>query len=276
MKRLVNYAAAGLLSVTGHAAIAQQSQVFSNEDAVADSVEATEDAVREDFERSRDEDRFGFGRKLGWYGSVSATANASSGNTDTTDVGIGARFGHFDGTNGHDVTFSYTLSDDEDTRTANSGLLGYDYSRVLTERWYGYGKLRAQYDEFGAFEEDYFAGVGIGYRIIDSGTSRWRVQGGPGWRVTEASDGIREEEGAALISSKFYHRISDTAFLTNDTDILYSDTDTLISNDLGVNVTLSGPLALRASLRSDHHTDPTPGRKHTDHRLGMSLVYTFN
>ncbi len=121
--------------------------------------------------------------------------------TDTTNVGVGTRFGHFDGLNGHDFAVSYALSDDDGERTANDALLAYDYTRNIDDRLYGFGNLRASMMN-SPFEDDYFAGAGLGYRVVNSGPSLWRVQGGPRWRVP------------------------------HDTGILYSETDTMISNDL--------------------------------------------
>jgi len=250
--------------------------VFANQDAVTDRVEAVEDRVQDDFREAGKTRRFGpgYGHK-GWYGSVSATASATSGNTDTLDLGIGSKFGHFDGLNGHDVALSYQYGEDSGTKTDNALAFSYEYSRYFNGDFYGFGKLATVRDDFASYTEDHFAGIGLGYRVVNNQTTTWSLQAGPGYRVQESAAGVRTESAAWSLGSKFYTQLSDNAFLTNDTSVIGSDNDTLVVNDLGVNMYLAGPLALRTSLVSTYHSDPIPGLEDTDHKLGLSLVYTF-
>jgi putative salt-induced outer membrane protein len=190
-------------------------------------------------------------------------------------VGIGARFGYGTDTWDHDFAFAYNYGEDEGDETTNRFLGSYDASRYFTDRLYGFGDLRYTYDEYGAYEQDLFVGVGLGYHVIDTADTAWRVQAGPGYRRLVNYDGSTEDEAAASLSSKLWWSLSDTAVLTNDTDVIYSDSDTLIANDLGVNVALSDALSMRTSLRTEYHTDPLPGREDTDHTLGVSLIYSF-
>lgn len=255
-------------------ALAQQT-TFANQTAADDAVEAIEDAVADDYARS---DREAFGnqsRTLGWYGSVSATGTATAGNSDTANIGIGSRFGNYDGTNGHDFRLSYTYSEEDGDATANKGVFGYDYTRDINQNLFGYGKLSAIFDENSTYESDIFVGAGLGYRIQETKDASWTIQAGPGYRVAETAAGVEVEEFAASVGSKAAFRLSDTAFLTNDTDIIWSEADTLLTNDLGVNVRVSDALALRTSLLTTIHSEPEAGDKNTDHSLGVSLVYSF-
>ena len=275
----VKFAGALALVLAGStvAATAQATGVPITSDAATDAVKEIETNIREDYDRSRDADRFSNNRRpLGWRGSVAASANATSGNSDTLDVGIGARFGYGTQDWDHDFTLSQNYSESNGAKTANTFLGAYDVSRYFNDRFYGFGKLRYAKDEFGAFEEDAFVGAGIGYRLIDNDNFNWRVQAGPGYRVTRTQAGVKAEEAAGLVASRVYWSLNDNVSLTNDTDILSSSADTLVSNDLGVNVSLSGPLSLRTSVRTDYHTDPAAGQKSTSNTFGVSLVYKFN
>ncbi len=268
--------AASVASAMALPAVAQ-STTFDKQNAASDAVDAVEEKVNDDFNRSYDRGGFGNqGRSTGWYGSVSATANATSGNTDTTDLGIGTKFGFYDGTNGHDVRLSYSLSKDGNTTTANSGLLGYDYTRNFNGDLFGYGKLTTIYDEFGTFERDTFVGAGIGYRVVDNGSTTWTVQAGPGYRVAKDAAGTEIEETAASLTSKASFELADGTFLTNDTDVLWSESNTLVTNDLGINVKMTDALAMRTSLLTKYNSEPLAGFDEIDNSLGVSLVYTFN
>ena len=83
-------------------------------------------------------------------------------------------------------------------------------------------------------------------------------------------------EGAFGVSSDYAHKITDTLFLTNDTDVITSSSDTVVFNDLALNVAVSGSMALRTSILTEYHTDPEPGFTSTDNTFGVSLVYSFN
>ena len=268
-------AAAFIAALSTQAAVAQD--VFGGTDDVNDAVTNVEEQVQDDFDKARESRSFGAGpAKLGWTGSVSASASAVSGNSDTQDLGVGARFGFSDGINGHDVGLSYTYSKDNGEISANTLGLGYDYTRFFNSDFYGYGQLRYKYDEFGAFEEDGFVGAGVGYRVVNTDDVTWSVQAGPGWRVARAADGSEIDEVAGSATSKLYYGLQNGVFLTNTTDIIASESDTAVTNELGLSVALTGPLALRTSLRTEYHSDPVAGAKSTDNTLGMSLVYSFN
>lgn len=267
-------AAAALVAATTANA---QNSTFSNQSAVQDGVDAIEDSVQNDFDKARDARDFGPGNEgIGWYGSLSASGNATSGNSDTGNFGLGSSFGHFDGVNGHDVDLTYTYQEEDGNANANSFSGSYRYSRYFNPDFFAYGQLFGKYDEFGSFEEDYFAGVGLGYRVVNTRDVTWSLLGGPGYRSAKLSDGSEFDEGAFSLGSKLYWGINDSTFVNMDTGILYSDSDTAVFNDLGLNVSLGGPLALRTSLRTEYHTDPLDGDDSTDQTFGVSLVYTFN
>jgi len=270
-------ALAAVLGAMPAIAFAQATTVFQGADAAGDQVDDIADAVEDDFERSTDRGTFGNeGRGIGWYGSVSATGTATSGNTDTANVGIGTKFGYFDGVNGHDIALSYTYGEADGDTDANSLLASYDYTRNIATRTFAFGELSLAYDEFSSYESDVFVGGGVGYRVIDDGSRVWEIQGGPGYRFLEDANGVETDEAAFKVSSKFYQELNAGLFLTNDTDVLYSDTNTLITNDLGFNVAMSDGLALRTSLLTEYNTDPLPGLDDTDNTLGVSVVYNFN
>lgn len=259
-------------------AVAQTTTVFSQADAAKTRVKKLDENIQNEFDKAREIRDFGSpNQKLGWYGSMSASANATSGNTENIDVGIGARFGHFDGVNGHDVILSYAYGEASKVKNKDSLFASYDYTRSFNPNFYGYGKVRTSRDTFSSYESDTFVGAGLGYRIINTPTTTWALEVGPGWRWLKDNSGKVTEQAAATVGSKIYHELTKTAFLSNDTTVLWSEANTNVTNDLGVNVSLDGggPLALRTSLLTEYNTDPLPGKKNTDNKLGVSLVYSF-
>ena len=278
---------------------------------VEDRNEDLAEAIEEDFER--DIDRFGNeGRALGFDGSVALRATAATGNDEAASVGIGANLGYFDGVNGYELSLAYAYVESEDrfgnTSTDTDSLLyEFQYTRDFNPELYGFVMLQGAYtgdedegeiyydsegnqiveDVDAVRENDVFLGFGAGYRILNTPDAVWAVQAGPGYRFANFSDiddaivggDLLDDdinEAALSISSNYFNRISETVFLTNDTDIITSESDTVLYNDLGVNVAMSDALALRTSIQSEYHTDRVPGEEATDHIVGVSLVYNFN
>lgn len=270
-------AAAFAVTTIAASAASAQNTTFANKSSVENQVETMNDSIQDDFDKGRKARDFGTdGKNIGWYGSLSASGNGTSGNSDTANFGLGSSFGHFDGVNAHDFDFTFNYGEDDGEAKANTFAGSYTYSRFFNPDFYAYGQLTGKYDEFGSYEKDVFAGFGLGYRVVNTARSSWSLQGGPGYRSAKLSNGSEFEEAAFSVGSKLFYEISDTAFVNMDTDILTSDSDTAIINDLGLNVSINGPLALRTSLRTEYHTDPVAGDKSTDQIFGVSLLYTFN
>lgn len=271
----VTFVAAAVASMVAGAAAAQNT-AFTNETRAADAVKAVETSITDAAKR----DTFVFGnsgRKMGWTGSVSARATASTGNSESANVGLGSRLNYFDGVNGHRITTAYSYAKTGDTVTKDELLFGYDYTREFGSNLYGFGKLTAAYDQFDSYKVDSFLGFGLGYRVINNDRVQWSVQGGPGYRYAENADGtVAIREGAAAVSSYYSNQLTDAVALYNDTDVLWSKENYAVTNELGMSVSMTDALALRTSLTTQYNDKPATGKKHTDNTLGVSVVYSFN
>lgn len=286
-------AGAALLSLLAPAAWAQDGALaagtgFGTDNAVVDALEDVREDVQEDFDR--DIGRFGNeGRELGFQGSLSLRATATSGNSDTQDLGLGASFEYFDGLNGSSLSLVYAYSDDDDSEPEENFYLSTDYTRELGRDFFGYAQGVAIYDNANDDDEgdsdyrsDIFVGVGAGFRIANSEQFQWSVQAGPGYRWYEPfGTDDRIEEVAASLSSNVLYQVSPSVAVTNDTDVIASDASTSVINDLALNVGLSDALSLRTSLLTEYQSDPGfdfdtgEEREDTDNTLGVAVVYSF-
>lgn len=239
-------------------------------------IDDIQEDVAEDFADAEDAQRFSTNQYAqGWTGSVSMGLAATSGNTDTADLSFGGRFRYGNGPWNHTVGFAGEFAEDNGVRNKEKIFATYDVNRYFTEQFYVFGLGSFTYDGFATNEKDAFLGFGPGYRIINTPNMTWRIQAGPGVRYTQDQLGADETEVAAIASSRFYYKISESMFLTDDTDILLSKGDTVATNDLGVNFKMSDRLSTRFSYRTEYNSDPLPGLKSADNTLGVSLVYGF-
>ena len=281
MTKDYKFGVSALALVAMLAATSATAQDLIGRDSIAaDRNEDLIEAIEDDAER--DLDRFGNeGRPQGFTGSVAMRAIAQTGNSESTDVGIGSDLNYVWGPNGVELQLNYAYSDDDDVGGTDESLFyNLEYTRDFTPVTFGFAKVQGSYD--GAtdaeFETDTFVSFGAGYRVYNTEDLQWSVQAGPGYRFAEFNDIASGDvsEGAFGISSDYAHKLTDTVFLTNDTDIIWSESNTKLYNDLALNVSMTDSLALRTSILTEYTSDVTAPAKNTDNTFGVSLVYSFN
>mgnify|MGYP003669041856 CR=1 FL=1 len=266
-----------IAAISGFVAVAANAQTttFANDGASDTAVEEIEDSITDAAER--DIGRFGNeGRELGSYGSVSLRGTSTSNDGETSsDVGVGLRYGTFDGVNGIDVTAAFVYGVEDGVETA-----GLDYRRDFNDTLFAYAKANASFDKLsttvGEYEQDIFVGAGLGYRIFNSADTQWSVQAGPGYRAANVVGGGEVSEAAASVSSNFFKSLSDTTYVTNDTDVIYSETATTVTNDLALNVALTDTLVMRTSYTTNFNDASDDTFSDAENIFGVSVVYNFN
>lgn len=213
----------------------------------------------------------------GWSGEASASAAVTTGNTETTDVGLGIALANTQDIWEHQLNLTFDYGEASNNETKNRTFAGYQVNRDFTDTLYGYGNASWLHDEFGAFEDDAFIGLGLGATLIDNeNPTKWTIDGGPGYRMLKASNGTENNEFAVRGGSRFSYAFNDAVTLSNNTEVLWSDADTYIWNDVNITAKLAGALSARFGVRVDYHTDPALGLEQTDTITRGALVYSIN
>lgn len=218
-----------------------------------------------------------------WNGDITATASASTGNSDTTDVGIFGRAGTTRGLLTHEVNggFAYATGDGETTKNKFYG--GYQLNRSFADgafgldgSTYGYATVRSVFDQLGAYRHDHFVGVGLGKVIVNNDTARWTLEGGPGVRYLDGNNGGDSEINvAARLASRFNYSLNDNVGFRNDTTVLWAPEDTAIINDAFLRFGLSENLDAKLGLLIEYHTNPPAGLETTDTTTYVGIGYRF-
>ena len=271
-----------IAAISSFVAVAANAQIttFANDGASDAAVEAIEDSITD--AADRDLGKFGNeGREVGSYGSVSLRGTSTSNDGATSsDVGVGLRYGTFDGVNGIDVTAAFVYGEDDGVQTENNLQAGIDYRRDFNDTMFAYAKANASFDKLsttvGEYEQDIFVGAGLGYRIFNTADTQWSVQAGPGYRAANVVGGGEVSEVAASVSSNIFKSLTDTTYVTNDTDVIYSETATTVTNDLALNVSLTDSLALRTSYTTNFNDQTDATFSDAENTFGVSVVYNFN
>jgi putative salt-induced outer membrane protein len=246
-------------------------------DDVDERIEDIETDVADDLARSEDAARFGFPEyQPGFSGSASLGYTAEKGNTDSQEFNLGMRLRFAQGQLVQTLGVAADFAEDNGVKSKEDIFAVYDANYYLNDNFYLFGLARVDRDGLastaGDISRDAFVGFGPGYRVINTDDVTWRVQAGVGVSYLKDGAGTSETEEGYLASSRFFYRINESVFLTNDTDVLSSDTALRANNDLGVNFKLSDTLSTRVSYLTDYNDARAI---ETDNRLGVSLVVGF-
>lgn len=253
--------------------------------AVEDQITDIEDLVVDDFDRSNDPDRFGpADRRQGLFGQMSLSYSGSDGDTKNgQDLLVAGRVSYNQGPFAQSVglAMDYSENDDGDKDSEEVSAI-YDAQYYFNDRFYAFALGRISVDglvESGPeLRRDGFLGFGPGYRVINTDQTAWRVQAGVGVRYTQTGDQYLADESDTdtgyIASSRFYHKLNETLFLTNDTDYLTSDAGDLATNQFGVNFKVTDALVTKISYTTEYEKNEG-AQSTTDNTLGFAVVYGF-
>lgn len=211
----------------------------------------------------------------GWSGEASLAGSRTSGNTETTDIGAAIKLAKKTDLWRHRLNASADYGKVSGAKNKSRFDLGYQIDRDLNDRLYAFGTSSYFKDDFGAYEDGYFLGAGLGYKAVLPDPISWNLEGSVGYRSQKQILGARQNDVALRGFSDFDWALNDNVSFFNDTEITWSESDTYIWNDTGITAQLMGNLAARASFRIDHHTDVPIGRKKTDTITRVGVVYTI-
>ena len=230
----------------------------------------------------------------GWSGEASLNGSVTTGNTETTDIGLGAKLQKEDGKWRQKFDALFDRGSVSGIRTRQRLDFGYQIERDFSDRLYGFANASYFDDDFGAFQDGFYVGAGAGYKVILPDPIGWNLEAGAGYRDQTAQDtfgtitpptglpflgvipGVSTGEFGLRGFSDFDYKFNDNVSLYNDTEILWSDSDTYIWNEVGITAQLVGNLAARASFRVDNHSNPPLGAVGTDTITRFGIVYTLN
>ena len=306
MKTLAYLVGATALAASFAAPAFAQSETSAGANAVGittvnEDMKDLERDVRDDFSRSDDAYRFGNPeQRQGTFGSVALSYSGSTGNSENQDFSLSGRLSSNQGAFSQSVGILLQYGDNNaGNKDTEKTFVIYEGMYNINDKFYAFGLGRLATDALagdavtlssgetfasldGRLKRDAYFGVGPGYRVINNDTTAWRVQAAVGIRYTKAVDVIdpvaetidydSNTDVGYLVSSRFYHRINDNFFVTNDTDYLTSDANDTITNELGLNFKMSDAFATRVSYKTEYVSDRAI---RTDNTLGVSLVYGF-
>jgi putative salt-induced outer membrane protein len=226
---------------------------------------------------------------MGWSGKGQAGYVMSRGNsaTDSANVKLDLNLIRND--------WKHTLSLD--------GLFGRSAGITSAERWdarlqssyqinvhlFSFAALSYQDDRFSGFQYQASGSGGLGYKFLDTDTTRLLAQIGVGYRSLRPELLIKDGAGAVIeripqptqtevvgtAGVDFSHQFNASTRLLDKLNAESGSSNTSIRNDLSLEVKMNRKLSLAAGFSVLENTKPPAGLKRTDTITTLNLVYAF-
>lgn len=275
MKTYYLGATVGLIGLVATGASAQTD--LTGRTAMNDRINDVQSAVADDIARGEDENRFGNPEyRPGLSGSASLGYSGQTGNSQSQELSLGARFRFASGPFVQNIGLAMEFAESAGSVTKQDVFGVYDGNYYFNQSFYGFVLGRVESDGLATMsdqiKQDVFLGIGPGYRVVNTEQMTWRVQAGLGISYLEDGTGDKTREPGAIVSSRFYYAFSDKIFATNDTDILRTDSSLRVNNDFGINFQVSDAMATRLSYMTEYNDSRAI---QSDNQIGVSLVVGF-
>lgn len=215
---------------------------------------------------------------IDWKPSAEAGLVATSGNSDTLNVN--GRFA----LDGEDETwihnyYALALRNETDNETtANRYEFGGRSGWKFGERSYLFGALRYENDDFSTFDYQTVASIGYGVFAIRSEPTTLLFEVGPGYRWAKFADDTADPDNAdgAVLRGlmDFKHRFTANTTMFDTLVVEAGSDNTFVQNDIGVAVSMTRTLALKAAFQVRYNTDAPGSSDDTDTLTTLNLVWT--
>ena len=202
----------------------------------------------------------------GWSGESSLSAGLTTGNTETSEAGLGIDLdrGAGDWNFGIQLSGDYGKEDGVESRNRYFGAV--DLEHDFNDTMFTFGRASYEVDQFTGFDSRTFVGGGVGWHVLDDEDHHWTVRGGPGFKIDEVKRQITtdstgtvtitpastEESLGAVAQSEYFYAFNEAVSLSNKTNVVYGQESTQINNSIGLTAALNGHLAARVSFDVRH------------------------
>ena len=224
-----------------------------------------------------------------WAGEISGNANYQSGNTKKQALNTHVLLQRRTVTQRVIVEYIGNYDETENKETENNHRVTGDWDRFVTNRLF-WSPIIAEYfsDKFQNVSHRVTLGPALGYQIIDTATTTWRLSGGPAYTKTWFEDVSDNEDDSAdslglVGKTRFDHELNDDIDVWFDYRFLWADKDAggySHRMETGIAYEIIGDLDVRTSYIWTYIRDPTEDDngatpEKSDVQLLLGVGYSF-
>jgi putative salt-induced outer membrane protein len=209
-----------------------------------------------------------------WSGKGELGGSFASGNSENEAANAALVVKYAQDAWSHELGFAGNYGNDGDQTTAQRWELRGQSNYALTPKAYWFGAGRYEDDRFSAYDYQGSLATGLGYRFIDTETTKFWIQGGPGYRVARERATGDTVDGLIFRGDLGYEQqLTENTRIVERFLVEAGSDNTYLQNDLGLEVKMSGALGLRVGYQVRYNTDVAPGVEKTDTLTTIGLLY---
>lgn len=213
-----------------------------------------------------------------WTGSLEASAMNTDGNTNNLRLAIlGDAEKKFE-KDRYNVNAEWVYTEDDGSISERRALLAGKYSRDLTERSYWLINAGISTDTEASIDLRYTAGVGLGYKFVDTETWKFEGEAGLNYIVENQDGGDDDDYVTARLAYKAQYIHSETWSADHSVVVFPSleDKDDVVGRmDTGVQAKLSHSWYAKARWIWDYDNTPADGADRSDQMHLLTIGWGF-
>lgn len=232
-------------------------------------------------------------KKPFWEKSAALGATITSGNSDSVMVTAGFLANHKDLKNeihlSLDGGYGRSKLKDPPPGSPDSQLNAQfvhgfaQYNRLITPRFYVYGRVDGLYDAVAGVDYRFTISPGAGYYFIKTDKMLLSGEVGPGvvterLNPTGIASGTNHTYAIIRFAENFEYKFSSRARIWQSFEYLPQVSDWgryILNATIGVEAALSKNLSLRSFIQDTYQSEPAPGREKNDLKWITGIAYKF-
>jgi putative salt-induced outer membrane protein len=227
----------------------------------------------------------------GWSGKGQLGYLMSRGNSDSDSANAKLDVIHVADTWKHELNVNGLYGKSANVVSAERWDARFQSDYRITKQLFAFGAVTYEHDIFSGFQYQATGTGGVGYKLINTDTTKLSAQIGVGYRSLRpetlrkeipGSDAVtgrvlldRSSEVVGTAGSDFDHSFNPSTKLTDKLIAQSGSDNTSLENDLALEVKMSQKLALAAGFTLRDNTNPPAGLKKKDTATTLNLVYAF-
>lgn len=238
---------------------------------------AAQDPARSAAEREAPEDT------LGWSGNADFGLTVTRGNSETTNLSLGARVARRFPAHRLGFSTSFLQATEEGEQIASRGEAKLEYDYFPGPRNFLYARTTASFNEEAGLDLRVGPGLGSGYTLVDSEKVTLSARGGASWIREEFADGTSTGAAYFAASQSLELTLSETSTVSQE--VRYNPraedlSDYLLHAEASLTTMISGSIGLRVSAVEQFDSTPfenpdgEDAEKH-DLTLITGVTYSF-
>lgn len=230
---------------------------------------------------------------VGWSGQGQAGAVLARGNADTTTANAKLDASDTISDWKHLLHLAYLYGQSGGIATAQRFEYGWQTNYQFGKKTFVFGSINGEDDHFDGFVYQVTLATGLGYKFIDSDTTKLTGTLGFGYRrlqtetlqklnpnnpteVTGRIPGESTSDGVGSAGVEYQQQLTKTTRLTDKLLVQSGGQNTAVANDFAVAVSMTDTLALSVGYGVRYNSNPPAGTKPTDQLTTLNIVYSFN